>query len=35
MTKLPDEFSSHPGDVMAYQCWKSARQNADFQNGRV
>lgn len=31
MTKLPDGFSSHPGDAVAYQCWKSARQKADFQ----
>ena len=31
MTKLPDGFSSHPGDAVAYQCWKSARQKEDFQ----
>lgn len=31
MTKLPDGFSSHPGDAVAYQCWKSARQKSDFQ----
>lgn len=31
MTKLPDGFSSHPGDAVAYQCWKSARQKPDLQ----
>ncbi len=31
MIKLPNEFSSHPGDAVAYQCWKSARQKADYQ----
>lgn len=28
---LPEGFSSHPGDAVAYQCWKSARQQADLQ----
>ena len=31
MIKLPDGFSSHPGDAVAYQCWKSARQKGDLQ----
>lgn len=31
MTKLPEGFSSHPGDAMAYQSWKSARQKEDLQ----
>ncbi|MEB3181462.1 MAG: RuBisCO accumulation factor 1 [Nostocaceae cyanobacterium] len=28
---LPPGFSNHPGDAVAYQCWKLARQNSDFQ----
>jgi hypothetical protein len=28
---LPREFSTHPGDVMAYQCWLWARQKRDLQ----
>jgi len=24
-------FSQHPGDIMAHQCWKSARQHKDIQ----
>jgi hypothetical protein len=28
---LPDGFSSHPGDAVAYQCWKLARQYSDLQ----
>lgn len=24
-------FSQHPGDIMAYQCWKSAREHKDIQ----
>jgi hypothetical protein len=31
MTKLPDGFSSHPGDAVAYQCWKLTRQKEDLQ----
>ncbi|PSO60478.1 MAG: hypothetical protein BRC36_13725 [Cyanobacteria bacterium QH_2_48_84] len=27
----PEEFSSHPGDAVAYQCWKIARQQEDMQ----
>ncbi|MBF2008663.1 RuBisCO accumulation factor 1 [Chlorogloeopsis fritschii PCC 9212] len=29
--ELPQGFSNHPGDAVAYQCWKLARQNSDFQ----
>lgn len=28
---LPDGFSNHPGDAMAYQYWKLARQQSDLQ----
>lgn len=27
----PQGFSHHPGDAVAYQCWKLARQNSDLQ----
>jgi len=28
---LPQGFSNHPGDALAYQSWKSARQQHDLQ----
>lgn len=28
---LPDGFSDHPGDALAYQCWKLIRQKTDLQ----
>ena len=28
---LPTGFSAHPGDAVAYQCWKLARQKTDLQ----
>ncbi|AFY35113.1 RuBisCO accumulation factor 1 [Calothrix sp. PCC 7507] len=28
---LPAGFSAHPGDAVAYQAWKLARQNTDLQ----
>ncbi len=28
---LPAGFSAHPGDAIAYQAWKLARQNTDLQ----
>ncbi|WP_017653429.1 RuBisCO accumulation factor 1 [Fortiea contorta] len=28
---LPSGFSAHPGDAVAYQAWKLARQNSDLQ----
>ncbi|MBD2772872.1 RuBisCO accumulation factor 1 [Iningainema tapete] len=27
----PPGFENHPGDAIAYQCWKLARQNTDLQ----
>ncbi len=29
--QFPEGFSNHPGDAVAYQCWKLARQNSDLQ----
>jgi hypothetical protein len=31
LSKLPEGFSSHPGDAVAYQSWKLARQKSDMQ----
>jgi hypothetical protein len=31
LPKLPDGFSAHPGDAVAYQSWKLAKQNSDLQ----
>lgn len=31
MRELPPGFSNNPGDALAYQCWKFARQKSDFQ----
>lgn len=28
---LPEGFTAHPGDAIAYQSWKLARQNTDLQ----
>jgi hypothetical protein len=28
---IPNRFENHPGDAVAYQCWKLARQNSDLQ----
>jgi hypothetical protein len=28
---LPEGFTEHPGDAMAYQCWRTARQKNDLQ----
>ncbi|MGF1479562.1 MAG: RuBisCO accumulation factor 1 [Cyanophyceae cyanobacterium] len=30
-SQLPAGFSLHPGDAIAYQCWKRARQKKDLQ----
>ncbi|MGB7521882.1 MAG: RuBisCO accumulation factor 1 [Spirulinaceae cyanobacterium] len=30
--QLPEGFSRHPGDAVAYQCWKRARQKRDLQD---
>ncbi|MEH2070314.1 MAG: RuBisCO accumulation factor 1 [Nostoc sp.] len=31
LRSLPEGFSSHPGDAVAHQAWKLARQNSDLQ----
>lgn len=31
LSQLPPGFSRHPGDAIAYQCWKRARQKKDLQ----
>lgn len=31
LSRLPEGFSDHSGDAVAYQCWKSARQTDDLQ----
>jgi hypothetical protein len=31
LSQLPPEFSDHPGDAVAYQCWKRARQKKELQ----
>ncbi|MGK7883883.1 MAG: RuBisCO accumulation factor 1 [Crocosphaera sp.] len=31
MPQLPPGFTLHPGDAMAYQCWKQAKQKKDLQ----
>lgn len=32
MRTLPEGFSRQPGDAIAYQCWKTARQHNDMQD---
>ncbi|MGD1871882.1 MAG: RuBisCO accumulation factor 1 [Mastigocoleus sp.] len=31
LRSLPENFSAHTGDAIAYQCWKLARQKSDLQ----
>jgi hypothetical protein len=31
VSHLPEGFTRHPGDAIAYQCWKAARQHSDLQ----
>ena len=31
MKTIPEGFSERPGDIVAYQCWKVARQHNDLQ----
>ncbi len=31
ISQLPDAFTSHPGDMVAYLCWKRARRKKDLQ----
>ena len=30
-SQLPEGFTKHPGDAVAYQCWRRARQKKDLQ----
>ncbi|MCL2923283.1 MAG: hypothetical protein MGF17_01265 [Trichodesmium sp. MAG_R04] len=32
ITTIPEGFSDSPGDIVAYQCWKQARQQNDLQH---
>ena len=32
MKTIPEGFSDSPGDIVAYQCWKQARQQNDLQH---
>lgn len=32
LSTLPAGFSHHPGDAVAYQCWKLARQKTELQD---
>ncbi|MEB3340066.1 RuBisCO accumulation factor 1 [Okeania sp.] len=32
MKVIPEGFSDSPGDIVAYQCWKQARQQNDLQH---
>jgi hypothetical protein len=31
LKSMPDGFSAHPGDIMAYKFWKVAKQKSDLQ----
>ncbi|BAU12452.1 hypothetical protein LEP3755_29810 [Leptolyngbya sp. NIES-3755] len=31
LTKVPEAFTSHPGDAIAYQAWKTAKEKTDLQ----
>jgi hypothetical protein len=31
VVNIPPEFSSQPGDLVAYHCWKTAKQHQDLQ----
>lgn len=31
LSQVPEGFTSHPGDAIAYQVWKQARQKSDLQ----
>lgn len=31
LPNLPEGFTAHPGDAVAYQCWKMGRQKTDLQ----
>lgn len=32
LSQVPEAFTNHPGDAMAHQCWKQARQKKDLQD---
>ncbi len=32
LSQLPEGFVNHPGDAVAYQCWKRGRQQKDLQH---
>lgn len=32
LSQLPPGFTSHPGDAVAYGCWKNARRKKDLQD---
>ena len=32
LSQLPPGFTNHPGDAVAYLCWKNARQKKDLQD---
>jgi len=31
LARSPEGFTTHPGDAVAYQCWKSGREKTDLQ----
>jgi Rubisco Assembly chaperone C-terminal domain/Rubisco accumulation factor 1 alpha helical domain/Rubisco accumulation factor 1 helix turn helix domain len=31
LSKVPEAFTTHPGDAVAHQCWTQARQKSDLQ----
>lgn len=31
LSKVPEPFTTHPGDAVAHQCWVQARQKSDLQ----
>ncbi len=31
LTKLPEGFTAHPGDAVAFQAWKTAKEKTDLQ----
>lgn len=31
LRNMPEGFTTHPGDAIAYQCWKLARQQSELQ----
>ena len=32
LSQLPQGFSNHPGDAVAYECWQAARKKKDLQD---